>query len=115
MKTEELVKIGKEYFVDIVKGGLKASLFTAFPILASPAPAYFIDAFLDWLILMIADILEERSFFLYTDFRTSAQGKAYVEAKIKGYKAEMSGNIEEIKRTQDEIKKTFRNFARFTT
>ena len=61
MKTEELVKIGKEYFVDIVKGGLKASLFTAFPILASPAPAYFIDAFLDWLILMIAGTPKDTS------------------------------------------------------
>jgi hypothetical protein len=113
VKTEELVRIGKDYFTKVAVGGLKASLVTALPFLASPVPMYFLDAFLDWLIGMIADILEERAFFLYTDFRTSEQGKAYVEAKRRGFEAEMSGDPEAIKKSQQEIISKFRTFAKF--
>lgn len=115
MTTEELVRIGKDYFKDVAVGGLKSAAVTALPILANPIPMYFLNAFLDWLVAKIADILEERAFFLYTDFRTSQQGKDYVDAKRKGFQAEMSGNIEAIKKAQEEIISKFRIFGKFTS
>lgn len=115
MTTEELVKISKDYFVTVAVDGLKAAAVTALPFLASPVPMYFLDAFLDWLIAKIADIMEQKAFFAYTDFRVSKQGKEYVEAKLKGYAAELKGVKEEIESAQENIKKAFRNFAPFNT
>lgn len=113
MTTEDLIRINREYFCNLVSQGLKTTLLAYFPFLLAPPFPYFIDLFLDWLVKQIAEILEQAAFFVYTDFRVSAQGKAYVEAKLKGFKAEMSGSLEDIKRTQDEIKNAFRTFAKF--
>lgn len=113
MKTEDLIRIGKDYFKTVAVEGIKVSAVASFPFLASPPFYQFMDAFLNWLIEKIADILEERSFFLYTDFRTSAQGKAFVDAKMKGLKAELEGRVDDLKKAQEEIKRTFRTFARF--
>lgn len=114
MTTEELVKINKDYFKSVASMGLKTALLVYLPFLAQPPFPYVLDLFLDWLIAKIADALEQAAFFVYTDFRTSAQGKVYVEAKLKGFKAEMSGKLDEIKEANEEIKAAFRNFAKFT-
>lgn len=113
MTTEELVKINKDYFKSVASAGLKTALLVYLPFLAQPPFPYVLDLFLDWFISKIADALEQASYFIYTDFRTSAQGKAYVEAKLKGYKAEIGGKIDEIKAANEEIKTAFRNFAKF--
>lgn len=111
--TEDLVRVAKDNFKMVAVAGLKSAAVSAFPILASPVPMYFIDAFLNWLVSKIADIMEEKAFFIYTDFRVSKQGREYVSAKVDGYKAEVSGNIEAIKEAHEKIKETFRVFAPF--
>ena len=113
MNTEQLVKIGKDYFKEIAIQGAKIALVSYLPFMAVPPMIQIMDMFLSWLIGKIADHLENAAFFSYVDFRVSQEGKKYVQAKIDGMKAEISGNLEEIKRTQDEIKAAFRVFARF--
>lgn len=115
MTTEELVKINKDYFKSIVSAGAKTALLTYFPWMSVAPCPYLLDMFLDWLTSKIADILEQSAYFIYTDLRISQQGKDYVEAKLKGFKAELSGNLEELKIAQENIKKAFRTFAKFTT
>lgn len=115
MKTEDLVKISKDYFTTVAVAGLKTAAVSALPILAHPVPMYFLDAFLEWLIALIADVVEQGAFFAYTDFRVSKQGKEYVEAKMKGYAAELKGIKEEIEIAQENIKKAFRTFSPFNT
>lgn len=95
--------------------GAKTALLAAFPWMATQPCPIILDKFLDWLTTKIADILEQSAYFLYTDLRLSAQGKEYVEAKLKGFKAELSGNLEELKIAQENIKTAFRAFAKFTT
>lgn len=113
MNTEDLVRIGKDYFKEIATQGAKAALVSYFPFLAVPPMVQLLDMFLKWLIGAIADHLENAAFFTYTDFRVSQEGKRYVQAKLKGYQAEINGSIEEINRTKDEIKAAFRAFAKF--
>ena len=115
MTTEELVKINKDYFKSIVSTGAKTALLAYFPFLAVAPGPYLVDLFLDWLTTKLADILEQSAYFIYTDLRLSTQGKNYVEAKLKGYQAELSGNLESIKNAQEEIKKAFRIFGKFNT
>lgn len=113
MNKNDLVRIGKDYFKTVAVGGLKASAVAAYPWMASPPFINALEMFLNWFIGKLADILENQAFFIYTDFRTSSEGRKYVEAKLKGYEAELKGNIDEIKQATEEIKSAFRAFAKF--
>lgn len=114
MKTEDLVRVSKDYFQTVAVAGLKTAAIASFPFLAAAPFPYLMDQFLNWLVGKIADILEQAAFFQYTDFRVSKQGKEFVEAKINGYKAELNGSIEELKAAKERIKEALRNFGPFT-
>lgn len=113
MTKDDLVRIGKDYFVTVSVAALKTAAVSSHPWILNPPFITLLEMFLEWFIGKLADLLEQQAFFVYTDFRTSSEGKRYVEAKLKGYEAELKGNLDEIKKTTEEIKAAFRSFTKF--
>lgn len=115
MDLEKLVKINKDFFIQSSTVALKAQLVGLFPFIAIQPWSFVYDKFSNWLINKLADGLELVAFFKYTDLRVTKQGNDYVNAKIKGIEAELSGDPQKIKAAEDEIKAKFRTFVKFTT
>ena len=115
MDLETLVKINKGYFIESSTVALKAQLVGLFPFILIPPWSFVYDKLAAWFIKKLADGLELIAFFKYTDLRVSKQGNDYVNAKIKGLEAELSGDPAKIKAAEDEIKDKFRAFVKFTT
>ena len=115
MDLEKLVKINKDFFVQSSAVALKAQLVGLFPFIAIQPWAYVYDKFANWIINKLADGLELIAFFKYTDLRVTKQGNEYVEAKIKGLEAELSGDPQKILEAENEIKNKFRSFVKFTS
>ncbi len=106
MKSDDLVKINKDFFIKSATAAGKTAVFTAFPYLSMPPFSLLIDQGISWLVSKIADGLELSAFFLYIDFRVDKQGKEYVEAAHEADKLQ----TEEARRKADEA---FKRFARF--
>ena len=85
------------------------------PLLSSPV----LKAVTQWIVEKVLGIAimhtEMGAFFLFIDFRTSAQGRAFFESALKNQAALKSGNEEEIKRAEQEVIDNFRALVKFTT
>jgi hypothetical protein len=113
--TAQIVKVAKDLFEATIKKAATAYITGIMPFFAIPVLSTFLSKVLDLIIGKASDSLEMAGFFVYTDIRTSRQGKAYFDAKIKGYELELTGTPEQKKAAEDEIKKAFIAFASFTS
>jgi len=110
--TKQLVQVAKDLFIDTSKAILKSYLSS---IIAIPIVGTIVNSLIDFFVGKIADGLEVASFFVYTDVRVTAEGRAYFDAKIKGYEVELNGTPEQKKAAEDAIKTAFYNLAHFNS
>ena len=110
--TKQIVEVGKSYLGSLAKAILKQ---WAAPVLAVPFVGSIANLAINKGVDALMNGLELAGYFVYVDIRTSAQGKAYFDAKIKGYEIEKNGTPEEKKAAEDEIKRTFEAFAKFNS
>lgn len=94
MTREETVAAIKSAFVSVGKIAVKTALapipFFNFPIIST-----IVDFVITKILECVSNAAEMKAFFLYTDFRTNAQGRDFTEKAL---------NYEAIKKTGDAAK-----------
>lgn len=85
------------------------------PVLGTP----FFKTITEWFVTRILNIAiiktELGAFFLYIDFRTSAQGRAFFDAAIKNKLVQKNGTEREKKDAEKAVIDSFRTLVRFTS
>lgn len=97
---------GKTLVLQILKSRLP---FLANPVL-SPVVSYFVGQVLT----ILVDNTEFGAFLIYTDIRTTKQGKDFISAANRNRIAQESGTLEEKESAKKELMDSFRKFAVLT-
>jgi hypothetical protein len=115
--------MNRDEYVDTIKKaalttGVKlvmAYIIGAQPVLGNP----FFKTIAEWFVKQILGIAilktELGAFFLYIDFRTSAQGRAFFDAAIKNQLVQKNGTEWEKKNAEKAVIDSFRTLVKFTT
>lgn len=114
MTLDEHVDLLKDY---LLKSLLKASttfVFLKLPFLAWGPLGSLTELALKKLLTFLINETELAAFFVYTDFRTSAQGRTYYEAIRDFRAAEESGKENDKKRAETNLKNSFRELVRLS-
>lgn len=110
----------QQEYVDLIKSSMLQALKKAvMQIVVKNIPLFgnfFFNPIIGFIvnkILTIAiDTAEMGAFFLYVDFRTSAQGKAYEQAAIANRNAQLKGTPNEKKLAEENLIKCLRDLVR---
>lgn len=113
-QRDEYVRTIKSVFVDLGVKGLMTFLIAEVPFLALPIPRYIVEHILSFVLGRLVDVAEMQIFFLYIDFRTSKQGKDFMDAVTANEKAKKNGTPEEKARAEKALIDRFREFAKLT-
>jgi len=115
MTNEEAVRIAKDTFkklhIEALKKGL---LFTPFAFLLAPPLSIFTNKVFEYAASKAVDAEEMGVFFLYINFNTSAQGRAFMTAAQANQAAQNGGTNEQKQITEKNLKDTFRNLIRLS-
>lgn len=112
MTNEEAVAIVKNQFVSIGKGVLTSALVSWAPIFKVPPLSTISNIIIEKMLTKLATNAETGAFFLYTNFRVDAQGRAFMDAAVENHKVQMLGTPEEKKRAEENLKDAFRKLVR---
>lgn len=115
MNRDEYVEVIKQAAMTTGSTLVMSYILARQPLLATPV----VKEITKWIVEKILGIAifhtEMGAFFLFTDFRTSAQGRAFFQSALKRQAALKNGNEEEIKRAEADMIDNFRSLVKFTT
>ena len=103
MKTSELVKISKDFFISTTSRAIQTAFFKYLPFLGLPILRGFTERLISLGVEKVADLAELGSFFLHTDFRISKEGSDYVKAKCEYDKNPSEENLNALKNSFDKF------------
>jgi hypothetical protein len=115
--------VNRDQYVETIKQAalttgtnlVMAAIIAAQPILGTP----LLKAILQWVVSKILGIAilktELGAFFLYIDFRTSAQGRAFFDAAMKNKLVQEKGTEEEKMNAEKAVIDSFRALVKFTS
>lgn len=112
---DEYVKALKSAFVTLGTRGLMAYLAVQDPIIVTnPILKYIVENIIEFLLESLTNVTEMGVFFLYTDFRVSAQGTVFMEAAKSNQEAKNKSPKEKALAENNLIDK-FRILAKLTS
>jgi hypothetical protein len=114
MTRDEYVETIKQAALATGTNLVMAAIIGAQPIMGTP----ILKAIAQWVVSKILNIAilktELGAFFLYIDFRTSAQGRAFFDAAIKNKLAQKSGSEQEKRDAEKAVIDSFRALVKFS-
>lgn len=112
---DDYVAAIKAAFVTMGDKAVESLLISYIPILGSPILSSILDYLVNFFMKQLVDQGEIAAFFVYTDFRVSAQGAAFTDAAMKNNLAQLNGTDQEKADAKKALWDAFRIFARLTS
>lgn len=115
-------ELTRDEYVGSIKSAIKEAgktlvlqiLKSRLPFLANPVLSPVVSYFVGQVLMILVDATEFGAFIIYTDIRTSKQGKDFVLAANRNRIAQESGTPEEKESAKKELMDSFRKFAVLT-
>lgn len=115
MTRDDYVASIKSAFITVGSKAVEGILIGYFPFLASPFLAPVMNWMVEKVMTDLADGGELAAFFIYMDFRVTAQGRAFSDAAAKNQEALKNGTDAEKAQAKIALMQAFADFARLST
>lgn len=109
MTRDEYVKMIKSTALSFGKSAVFAALVVEAPWIKIPPFSWIFDYLIGLILQKALDETEIGAFFLYMDFRMSAQGKDFEQAALKNREVQLHGTEEEKKDAEEKLAIALRN------
>lgn len=114
MTKQEYVNIIKSTFVNCGTKALMSYLKVQIPFFSLPVVSYLTEKVISYLLDVLANKTETGAFFIYIDFRVSAQGREFSNAALNNFEVQKNGTPEEKANAEKILIDSFRNLIKFT-
>lgn len=111
MKYSDYVEALKDYFIKVAVNKSHEYLLKKFVILQWGPLGPIVELFLKKIVTIIVRETGLEIYFKYTDFRVSREGRKFYGALVKNREAQEGGSEDEIRKAEDNLKKSFRDLV----
>jgi len=112
---DEYVGVVKSTAQNLATKLVMARLVVAQPWIAHPIVYAIVETIVDEMFEELIEKTEFGAFFLFIDFRTNKQGRAFFDAAVRNVKAKLGTDEKEKADAQKALIEAFNNFASWTT